>query len=92
LNSFVLDSSIALTWCFKDEESAETRRVLDLAITSQIFVPAHWHFEMTNILGLGFAENASRKLISQWQLKEWLVLASLLRTTSGLVTQNQFLL
>jgi hypothetical protein len=50
---FVLDSSIALTWCFKDEETAETQRVLDLVLESQIVVPSLWHFEMTNILGLG---------------------------------------
>jgi predicted nucleic acid-binding protein len=64
LNSFVLDSSIALTWCFKDEETAETRRVLDLAIFSHIYVPAHWHFEMINILGLGLR----RKRISEADL------------------------
>ena len=66
MNQFVLDSSIALTWCFKDEETAETRHVLDLASASQIFVPALWHFEMTNILGLGLR----RKRISETELAE----------------------
>jgi len=80
LNQFVLDSSIALTWCFKDEETAETRRVLDLASASQIFVPALWYFEMTNILGLGLR----RKRISEAELVQAVVRIAAL----GLTVEN----
>jgi predicted nucleic acid-binding protein len=52
--SFVLDSSVALSWCFGDEQSPEARKVLNLARTEPIFVPTLWHVEMANVLGIAF--------------------------------------
>jgi predicted nucleic acid-binding protein len=52
--SFVLDSSVALSWCFKDEQSPESLALLNLAKISAIFVPSLWHVEMANILGRAF--------------------------------------
>jgi predicted nucleic acid-binding protein len=52
LKSFVLDSSVALSWCFKNEETPETLRILSLAEIESPVVPSFWHIEMSNILGL----------------------------------------
>ena len=50
--SFVLDSSVAMSWCFKDEETPETLQVLKRAKKSAIFVPSLWYVETSNVLGL----------------------------------------
>lgn len=50
--SFVLDSSVALSWCFRDEQTPETLFTLKLAKTQAIFVPSLWHVEVANVLGL----------------------------------------
>lgn len=50
--SFILDSSVALSWCFNDEQTPETIRVLNEARRRVIFVPALWHIEVSNILGI----------------------------------------
>jgi predicted nucleic acid-binding protein len=52
--SFVLDSSVALSWCFSDEKTPETLEVLKSAQTQPILVPSLWHIEMCNVLGLAF--------------------------------------
>ena len=52
--SFVLDSSVALSWCFTDERTVESQDVLKLARTRAIFVPSLWHVEMCNILGRAY--------------------------------------
>jgi predicted nucleic acid-binding protein len=52
--SFVLDSSVALSWCFQDEQSPESLELLNLAKVSAVFVPSFWHVEMANILGRAF--------------------------------------
>jgi predicted nucleic acid-binding protein len=49
--SFVLDSSVAISWCFKDEETPETIQTLTMAKTEAIFVPALWYIETSNVLG-----------------------------------------
>jgi predicted nucleic acid-binding protein len=54
--SFVLDSSVPLSWCFKDEQTPDTLLTLEMAKTRAIFVPSFWHVELANVLGI-----ASRK-------------------------------
>lgn len=52
--SFVLDSSLALSWCFKDEQTTKSLEFLSAARQRAIFVPSLWHIEMSNILGMSF--------------------------------------
>ncbi len=47
---FVLDASITLSWCFKDECTALTDQTLKLLETEQAFVPEIWSLEIGNIL------------------------------------------
>jgi predicted nucleic acid-binding protein len=52
--SFVLDSSAALSWCFKDEQTPQTLETLKMAKTRAIFVPSIWHVEVSNVLGIAY--------------------------------------
>lgn len=47
---FVLDASIALSWCFKDESTASTDQALKQLEIEQAFVPEIWSLEISNIL------------------------------------------
>ena len=48
---FVLDCSVAMTWCFEDEASPETDAILDsLKEEQEAIVPSLWHLEVANVL------------------------------------------
>jgi predicted nucleic acid-binding protein len=53
LNRFVLDTSVALAWCFEDETSAAADRILDLLASSEAIVSAIWPVEVGNALLVG---------------------------------------
>lgn len=46
----VVDSSIALSWCFDDEASPETEALLDQVSDDGALVPSLWHLEVANVL------------------------------------------
>ena len=48
--AFVLDASIALAWCFEDEASSYTERVLKLLLREEAVIPPIWPFEVANAL------------------------------------------
>ena len=50
MNRFVLDTSVALAWCFEDEHSARADRILDLLVSATATVPAIWPIELGNAL------------------------------------------
>ena len=50
--SFVVDSSVALAWCFEDEATSATRQLLDRMGHERAAVPAWWFVEVTNVLAL----------------------------------------
>jgi predicted nucleic acid-binding protein len=52
LTEFVLDASIALTWCFEDEATPATRDVLQRLAVEVASVPAIWPIEVVNVLAL----------------------------------------
>jgi len=60
----VLDASIVMAWCFDDESTPITERLLDLASTgAEIVVPAIWPFEVANALLV--AERRKRISVAQ---------------------------
>jgi len=61
---FVLDASMAVAWCFEDESTPFTERVLD-ALTSgaEAISPSIWPFEVANALLL--AERRNRISVAQ---------------------------
>ena len=52
MTDLVLDASVALTWCFKNEATAAADRVLERLGAEAASVPAIWHLEIANVLAL----------------------------------------
>jgi predicted nucleic acid-binding protein len=50
--SFVVDSSVALAWCFLDEATPATMVLLQRMGGETALVPAWWFLELTNVLAL----------------------------------------
>ena len=50
--AFVMDASVAMSWCFADESTLYTRSVLDQLTTSYGEVPALWPVEIANSLSV----------------------------------------
>ena len=74
----VLDASVTLSWCFPDEQTAASLRVLDLLKAGdQALVPAFWCSEVLNSLLVG--EKMGR--ISAGQTRAFLNDLSALRPT-----------
>ena len=56
--NFVLDASVALSWCFEDEGGEYADDVLESLRASEAIVASHWALEVTN--GLLTAERRGR--------------------------------
>ena len=56
--TFVLDSSVALSWCFEDERTPATAALLDQVAESGAVAPLLWPLEVLN--GLTMAERRGR--------------------------------
>lgn len=67
--SFVLDASVALSWCFQDEADRYADSIFPVLRTTPAVVPAIWSAELAN--GLMVAER--RKRISQVDVSELFV-------------------
>lgn len=60
---FVLDSSVAMAWCFEDESTSYTEKLLAALMSSVAIVPAIWVLEVTNVLLMA----EKRKRITSYQ-------------------------
>ncbi len=68
VREFVLDSSVALAWCFRDEKAPAPVAVLDSLATARGIVPSLWHLEVANSLLVG----ERRKRSSEADTVNWL--------------------
>ena len=69
---FVLDASVAFSWCFPGDPGEDTpysRRILAKLATHDAIVPEIWAFEIANII---FVACNKRKRITQKQVDEYL--------------------
>jgi predicted nucleic acid-binding protein len=69
---FVLDASVAFSWCFPGDPSEDTpysRRILSKLTTDDAVVPEIWAFEIANIIFVAFNK---RRRITQKQIDEYL--------------------
>jgi len=48
--TLVVDASVALAWCFDDEATPETDRLLDRVAAQGAVVPSLWRLEVANVL------------------------------------------
>ncbi len=56
--SFVVDSFVALSWCFEDARTPATKALLERVAETGAMVPRHWPAEVLN--GLMMAERRQR--------------------------------
>lgn len=49
----VIDSSVAIAWCFRDEQDAYSQSVLDALAVKRAVVPDLWRLEVANTLLVG---------------------------------------
>jgi len=72
MDPFVLDASVAISWCFPGDPTEDTpysRRVLASLAVRDALVPPIWPFEIANTLFVAFSK---RKRITEQQIKEYL--------------------
>ncbi|MBM3647986.1 MAG: type II toxin-antitoxin system VapC family toxin [Alphaproteobacteria bacterium] len=50
MTAFVLDVSVTMAWCFEDESTDATWRLLDQLATDTALVPTIWAPEVANVL------------------------------------------
>jgi len=50
MRDFVIDNSVVMSWCFKDETSKYTDTVLDYLEKATAYVPTIWPLEVSNVL------------------------------------------
>jgi predicted nucleic acid-binding protein len=70
--AFVLDASIAVSWCFPGDPTEDTlysRYILALLTTHDAIVPGIWAFEIANSIFVSFTK---RKRITEQQIQEYL--------------------
>ena len=48
--SFIIDNSVVMSWCFKDETNQYADAVLDRLLESTALVPSIWPLEVVNVL------------------------------------------
>lgn len=50
MSGFVLDCSVAVSWCFEDQATEATDALLELARDEGAIVPSVWYLELGNVL------------------------------------------
>ena len=52
MTEVVIDASVALAWCFRDQRTEATAKLLERVQTDAAAVPSLWHLEVANVLAL----------------------------------------
>ena len=61
--TLILDCSITMSWCFREEQAAANLAVLDTLLDRSALVPAHWFLEVANVLAV--AERKKRIAVAE---------------------------
>jgi predicted nucleic acid-binding protein len=72
MDAFVLDASIAISWCFPGDPTENTpysRAILDLLEEADAIVPEIWPFEIANSIFVSFSR---RKRIGEDQVNRYM--------------------
>jgi hypothetical protein len=72
MDGFVLDASVAISWCFPDDPAENTpysRRILQYVAEADAIVPEIWAFEIANGI---FVAHSVRKRIDEADIYEYI--------------------
>jgi len=72
MEAFVLDASVAISWCFPNDPTENTpysRAILRMIEDADVIVPEIWPFEIANGIFVAFAK---RKRINEADIHEYL--------------------
>jgi predicted nucleic acid-binding protein len=75
--AIVIDSSVAIAWCFTDEQDFYSKSVLHALVFQEALVPNLWHLEVANALVVG----ERRKRSTQTETVAWMGFLSALPIT-----------
>ena len=64
MNSFVVDNSVVMSWCFKDETNKYGDAVLNRLAESTAIVPPIWPLEVVNVLLVAERQNRLKQVDS----------------------------
>ena len=64
INRFVVDNSVVMSWCFKDETNQYGDAVLDRLAESTAIVPPIWPLEVVNVLLVAERHNRLKQVDS----------------------------
>jgi predicted nucleic acid-binding protein len=64
MNSFVVDNSVVMSWCFNDEANKYGDAVLDILADSTALVPPIWPLEVVNVLLVAERRNRLKQVDS----------------------------
>jgi predicted nucleic acid-binding protein len=67
---FVLDCSVAISWCLVDENNDYANSILAMMVDSEAFVPGIWSLEIANTLVVAERRNRMTKEQSKEQSEE----------------------
>jgi predicted nucleic acid-binding protein len=84
-SDLVIDASVALAWCFPDERTDQSSRVLDELRQRRGIVPGIWPLEVTNAILAG----ERRKRVIEADVSRFFALLSQLSLTVDVLTAQQ---
>jgi predicted nucleic acid-binding protein len=64
INSFVVDNSVVMSWCFKDETNKYGDAVIEKLAESTAIVPPIWPLEVVNVLLVAERRNRLKQVDS----------------------------
>lgn len=68
--ALIIDCSMTMAWCFPDEATSRSQKLLDRLENESVLVPALWFLEVTNVLAMA----EKRKRITAARSSEFLSL------------------
>ena len=69
VGNFVVDNSVVMTWCFRNEENEYSLKVLSMLEKSLAYVPAVWPLEAGNVLAVAERRGRINKSDSSYILE-----------------------
>ena len=81
---FVLDCSVAISWCLVDENNPTANAILAMMPDAEVFVPGIWSLEIANVLLVAERRNRMTQEESSEAIDLLHLLKNLIKTSNNL--------